>query len=115
MRHYEIKRFGFVIDNKEINKEIREKAFNNLVPTNSEEKLEILHKNQQNFINSLRESMTEDRVFSEVAAYRDKVMVVIAVPDNENAYVAIFFDKERTDKRYKIQMDKDKLYIEDGE
>ena len=51
MRHYEIKRFGFVIDNKEINKEIREKAFNNLVPTNSEEKLEILQKNQQNFIN----------------------------------------------------------------
>lgn len=117
MRYYEIKRHAFEITDEEANRLIRDKVFNNLKPAESDEKRKAMYQSQKNFINSLRKQMEEGKSFEDIKEYKNKVMVVIAVPDEDNTYAAIFFDREKTDKMYSINIDLEKelLYITEGE
>ena len=117
MRYYEIKRYAFEITDESVNRLIRDKFFNNLKPAESDEKRKAMYQGQKNFINSLRKQMEDGKSFEDIKEYRNKVMFVIAAPDENNTYAAIFFDKDKTDEMYLINMDLEKelLYITEGE
>lgn len=116
MRYYEIKRYAFEITDESVNKTIRKEIFNDLKPAENDAKLQKMRQNQQIFIESLRSQMKKGEAFEDIAEYKNKIMVILASPNENNEYVAIIFDKEVTGKQYllKIDIEIDKIYIEDG-
>lgn len=106
----EIHRHYIELKDKELNDKIRHNAFREV----SDEETQKLYDNQKEFVLQLRTCMAENKSLESLIEYKDKIMSVLPFPDNEMAYLLVFYDKDVNNKQYDTQYDaeKDLFYIE---